>query len=54
MTRKIPKNLENPLDNYIISCCDKASGCYRKINFTPNGITTLSLICGILAILLFM
>jgi len=51
-SRKIPKNLENPLDDILIDICGATSTFYKKSNFTPNGITTLSLIFGVFAILL--
>lgn len=49
--RKIPTNLENPLDNIIINICEPVSTLFYKINFTPNDITTLSLIFGFLSII---
>jgi phosphatidylglycerophosphate synthase len=46
--RKIPKKYENPVDNILISIVDKIQPTFYKIGFTPNMITTLSLlICGI-------
>lgn len=50
--RKIPKNLENPIDNAIIDICDPLSKFFHSLHFNPNDITTLSLIFGILSILL--
>jgi phosphatidylglycerophosphate synthase len=50
--RKIPRCLENPLDNIIIDACESFAQFYRKLGYTPNDITTLSLIFGILSILL--
>jgi phosphatidylglycerophosphate synthase len=48
--RKIPHELECPVDNVLIDLCEPLSIFFRKLDFTPNGITTLSLICGLLAI----
>ena len=50
--RKIPKNLENPIDNAIIDICDPLSEFFHYLHFVPNDITTLSLIFGILSVLL--
>jgi phosphatidylglycerophosphate synthase len=49
--RKIPSYLENPLDNIIINFCDVIAPFFKKLHFTPNGITTLSLIFGLLSII---
>lgn len=49
--RKLPKNLENPIDNLIIEACEHMSKFFKSLHFNPNDITTLSLIFGILSIL---
>jgi phosphatidylglycerophosphate synthase len=49
--RKIPTYLENPIDNVIIAVCDGMSKFFRVLKFNPNGITTLSLIFGVLSLL---
>ena len=49
--RKLPKNLENPIDNVIIDACEPMSKFFKSLHFNPNDITTLSLIFGILSIL---
>lgn len=45
--RKIEAQLENPIDNALIAVSDKLSPIFKKLNFTPNGITTLSAITGL-------
>lgn len=51
--RKITCNCENPLDNILIDISDYICPYAKKYNFTPNILTTLSLIfCGISALLL--
>ena len=47
--RKIPKCYENPLDNILIDLADTSCPVFHKLGFTPNGITTLSLIFALLA-----
>ena len=46
--RKIPQKVENPLDNILIDIAENLNPYFKKMNFTPNMITTLSLIFGIL------
>lgn len=48
--RKIDQSQENPLDNWLISICDYVCPVFRYLNFTPNDITTLSLITGLLSV----
>ena len=47
--RKISQNIENPFDNIIIKICEKTAPLFRSMNLTPNGITTLSVIFGLLS-----
>ena len=47
--RKIKSEFENPFDNILIDLSDIISPYFNKMNFTPNGITTLSLITGLLS-----
>jgi phosphatidylglycerophosphate synthase len=49
--RKIPSELECPLDNFLITAAEPVSVTLNKIGFTPNEITTLSLISGVCAVL---
>jgi phosphatidylserine synthase len=48
--RKIPESAENPIDNLNIDLVDSICPFFKNIGMTPNGITTLSLIFGLLAI----
>ena len=47
--RKIEEKYENPFDNIIIDFAEKINPIFKKFNFTPNMLTTLSLIFGILS-----
>lgn len=48
--RKIAREYENPIDNVNIDLCDALCPLFKKMGFTPNGITTLSMILGLLAV----
>jgi phosphatidylglycerophosphate synthase len=48
--RKIPPSQENPLDVVNINLMDSTCPFFQNLGFTPNGITTLSLIMGIIAL----
>jgi phosphatidylglycerophosphate synthase len=50
--RKIDSKYENPLDDLNIAVAEHLSPCFHKMGFTANGITTLSMIFGILSIFL--
>lgn len=47
--RKITKDIDNPIDNYLIDLADKISPFFYKTGHTPNMITTYSLITGLIA-----
>lgn len=47
--RKIQSHLENPVDNVLIYVSKKVNPTLRKMGVTPNMITTLSTIIGIMA-----
>jgi phosphatidylglycerophosphate synthase len=49
MVNKIPANIDNPIDTFLYNIIDKHLDFYYKFNFTPNNITTLSLISGLLS-----
>ena len=51
--RKIPPEFENPLDNLFISFTQKMNPIYKYLNFTPNILTTLSLLTTILGLYLY-
>jgi phosphatidylglycerophosphate synthase len=46
-SRKIPSHMDNPIDNVMIEISECISPFFNKIGFTPNGLTTLSLIFGL-------
>jgi phosphatidylglycerophosphate synthase len=48
--KKIPSSQENPIDVYNIKLVDSWCGTFKSLGFTPNGLTTLSLIFGITAL----
>lgn len=48
--RKIEKCHENPLDNILINLSDSICPLFKKMGFTPNKITTLSLFFGLISI----
>jgi phosphatidylglycerophosphate synthase len=51
--RKIPRHYENPFDNVFIDIAHWFNvHVFRQLNFTPNMITTLSFISGVLIALL--
>jgi phosphatidylglycerophosphate synthase len=49
--RKIPYEIECPIDNVLITASEPVSIALNKLGFTPNGITTLSLIAGVFSVL---
>ena len=49
---KIDQNYYNIIDNNLIQLSEYLSPTFKKLNFTPNGITTLSLVFGVLSIYL--
>ena len=48
--RKIPRELENPIDNILIDLCEPISELFNRISLTPNHITTISMIFGFLSV----
>lgn len=46
--RKIPEKYDNPVDNIILNIVEKLNPIFNQLGFSPNGITTLSLLMGIL------
>lgn len=53
MCRKIPEELENPIDNIFINAASATSVFYKEYDLSPNTLTTFSLIFGILCPLLY-
>jgi len=52
MTNKIDCSQENPIDIILCKLANSIKKNFHSLNFTPNHITTLSLLCGLLAIYL--
>lgn len=48
--RKIPSELENPFDNLCIDLGDFLSPLFRKLGLTPNNLTSVSLIMGLVSV----
>lgn len=48
--RKIEREDENPLDNINLDIMDRTCETFKKMGFTPNGLTTISLLFGIVAL----
>jgi phosphatidylglycerophosphate synthase len=48
--RKIPKSAENPIDNFCVDISEVLCPLFKRCGFTPNGITTLSLVFGLISI----
>jgi phosphatidylglycerophosphate synthase len=53
ISRKLPENLACPIDNLILNYGNKPYFIYRKLNMTPNDLTSISLIFGLLTIYSF-
>jgi phosphatidylglycerophosphate synthase len=51
--RKIPSYLENPFDNFAIEIARITSPFYKSLNFTPNTLTTISLVFSIVSAIFF-
>lgn len=49
MTKKLPDNLDDPIDVLLYRLCEILSPFFKKTGHTPNMITTYSLITGILS-----
>lgn len=48
--RKIPREYENPIDNINLDIAEFICPYFRVLNLTPNDLTTISFIFGLLAI----
>ena len=51
--RKIPKKYENPIDNILYDLSDYLNPYYKKLGFTPNTLTTLSILLSLLGLYLY-
>lgn len=49
MGKKIPEELDDPIDNLLYKLCDKLSPYFKDTKHTPNLITTYSLITGLIS-----
>lgn len=47
---KLPKELDCPIDNWILEFCEKLDPIFVKCNITPNKLTTISAYFGLLAV----
>jgi hypothetical protein len=47
---KLPRELEDPIDNIFLSTAKPVFPIYRSLHMIPNDITLLSFICGLLSI----
>lgn len=48
--RKIPREYENPIDDVLLDWCENMAPYFYKHNMTPNHITTISLILGLISV----
>lgn len=48
--RKLPKNLDNPIDNILVDVADIISPFLKTLDMTPNAITTVALILALFSI----
>ena len=51
--RKITRDYQNPIDNYIIDLVEVLNPYFKKMKFTPNILTTISLILSIVGLWLY-
>lgn len=54
ISRKLPRDLENPIDNYLIDLCEYFNPFFKKLKFTPNTLTTLSLFTGLFSLIFYL
>jgi hypothetical protein len=47
---KLPKTLDNPIDNWILEICDKMDPLFVQCDMTPNKLTTISAYFGLLSV----
>lgn len=48
--RKIPRSLENPIDNVLLDAADASLPVCRTLRLTPNAVTMMSIACEIAAV----
>ena len=51
--RKLDSNYGNPIDNVLVDINEVLNPYYKRLNFTPNMLTTCSLLFTVLAAYLF-
>lgn len=51
--RKLPNNLDNPVDNLLVNIADIIDPYFKSLGMTPNMITTLGLVSAIISIYKF-
>jgi len=51
--RKLPSELDNPFDNMVLDLVESTVDFFHDVGFTPNGVTTLSLISGLYGVYKF-
>lgn len=51
--KKISHDVEGPIDNIIIDIADRSSTYYKKLDYTPNVLTTYSLVFGLMSAYFF-
>jgi len=52
--RKIPSEYENPIDNVLLDITERVQKYFYENNFTPNHITSLSIICCMFSVILIL
>lgn len=52
--RKIPDDLENPVDLLMVDFTEKIDGIYTHMNLTPNDLTSISLILAVTGIAIYL
>jgi len=50
MSRKLPRELENPIDTIMYNISGELAPTFKKLHFTPNILTIISFMCGLLSI----
>ena len=51
--RKVSHDIENPIDNLLLKFNEKMNPIYKKLNFTPNILTTISFVVTLIGIYVY-
>ena len=51
--RKLPRHYDDPIDSILVDFVEILNPYFKSMNFTPNGITTLSAIFGLAAVYVY-